>query len=351
MPKVFQRARIFDFPHASELFDAHIESLREEAGARGARDIVFDLKVFRPRLPAETVMIEEQAYEAVRGEYAPMRLTFRRATWLWRTGPFERFERLSPYHEARRLFGILHQRQPGLGEFYLAATETTESGLLGWHAHGFELRPGVGEPEETEIVRRWAATPSNPTRAVPHRPSLYFRFGGDPITIHLGKRTFKHRLFIGGLHHQRAARPAVGSVLNLCGIENAWVRAAGVHPADRFVCKGEGILGMGVADLLTEARWVEERLRAGERVLVHCFAGYNRSTTVCCAALMLLEGLTAEQALERVREHHPMAWPDPYHWFTLRWIAQSRLLDGGPDAPPIVATGGAPLLRGVSSTR
>lgn len=351
MPKVFQRARIYDFPYATEIFDSRVESLREEVGARGAHEIVFDLKVFRPHLPAETVIIEEQPYEIVRGVYAPMRLTFHRARWLWRTGPFEHFERLSPYHEARRLFSILHQRQPGLGEFYLAATETTESGLLGWHAHSCELRPRVGEPEETEFVRRWAATPSNPARAVPHRPSLYFRYAGDPITIHLGKRTLKHRLFIGGLHHQRGIRPSVGAVLNLCGIENAWVPAGGVHPADRFVCKGEGILGMSAADLLAEARWVEERLRAGERVLVHCFAGYNRSTTVCCAALMLLEGLTAEQALERVREHHPMAWPDPYHWFTLRCIAQSLLHESGADAAPTVAPEGAPLLRGVSSTR
>lgn len=351
MPKVFQSARIYHFPYASDLFDARIESLREVAGARGARDIVFDLKVFRPRLPAETMMIDEQPYEVVRGEYAPMRLTFHRARWLWRTGPFERFERLSPYHEARRLFGILHQRQPGIGEFYLAATENTESGMLGWHAHRCDLQPGVGEPETTEIVRRWAATPPQPSRAVPYRPSLYFRYGGDPITIHLGKRTLKHRFFIGGLHHQRSARPGVGAVLNLCGIENAWVPVAGAHPADRFVCKGEGVLGMGVAELLTEARWVEERLRNGERVLVHCFAGYNRSTTVCCAALMLLEGLTADQALERVREHHPMAWPDPYHWFILRWISDTLARERGSGLAPVVEPEGAPLLRGAGSTR
>jgi protein-tyrosine phosphatase len=51
----------------------------------------------------------------------------------------------------------------------------------------------------------------------------------------------------------------------------------------------------------------------------------NRSATVCCAALILLEGLPAEAALARVRERHPGAWPDPYHWFLLRWLAEHRV--------------------------
>lgn len=351
MPKVFRRARIFESPFARELFDARIESLFEQPGGRGAVDLIFDLKVFRQHSIAETILIDEQPYEVARGEYAPMRLRFRRREWLWRTGPFEHFDRLSPYHEARRLFGILHQRQPGLGDFFLAATETAEPGMLGWRAEGYELVPLVEESETTEIVRRWAATPPSPVRAVPHRPATYFRYGGDPISVRLGKRTFKHRLFIGGLHHQRNVRPAVDAVLNLCGIENAWIAAEGAHEDDRLVYKGEGILGMGVADLLAEASWVAERLREGKRVLVHCFAGYNRSSTVCCAALMLLEGITADQALERVREHHPVAWPDPYHWFALRWIGQNRLHEL---AAPTLQTGtpeGAPLLREVRTVQ
>lgn len=349
MPKVIRRARIYEAPFAEELFDAHIDSIYEQPGPRGAVDLLFDLKIFRQHSPAETIIIDEQPYEIARGEYAPMRLRFRRREWIWRTGPFERFERLSPYHEARRLFGILHQRQPGLGEFYLAATETAEPGMLGWRADGYEVVPWVEESQRVEIVRRWAATPPNPPRVVPHRPATYFRYAGDPIDVRLGKRTFKHRLFIGGLHHQRNSRPSVDAVLNLCGIENAWVAADGPHPEDRFVYKGEGILGMGVADMLAEANWVAERLRTGKRVLVHCFAGYNRSATVCCAALILLEGLSAEQALDRVREHHPVAWPDPYHWFALRWIAANHPRELSPISPTLDAPEGAPLLREVGS--
>jgi len=36
----------------------------------------------------------------------------------------------------------------------------------------------------------------------------------------------------------------------------------------------------------------------------------------------LLEGISAEIALEQVREHHPWARPDAHHWLVLRWLAQ-----------------------------
>ena len=78
---------------------------------------------------------------------------------------------------------------------------------------------------------------------------------------------------------------------------------------------------MDVSEITEEACWVIERLQAGQRVLVHCAAGMNRSATICCAVLILLEGLPAEAALERVREHHPWARPDSDHWLALRWLA------------------------------
>jgi dual specificity phosphatase 12 len=77
---------------------------------------------------------------------------------------------------------------------------------------------------------------------------------------------------------------------------------------------------MDVAEITREAQWVIERLRAGQRVLVHCSAGLNRSVTICCAVLILLERVSAEAALEWVREHHPWARPDT-HWLALRWRA------------------------------
>ena len=82
---------------------------------------------------------------------------------------------------------------------------------------------------------------------------------------------------------------------------------------------------MSLEEIRQEAEWVAERLQAGKRVLVHCVAGMNRSSTICCATLILLEGLSAETALERVRKTHPWARPDSRHWLKLRWLGQTNL--------------------------
>jgi atypical dual specificity phosphatase len=46
---------------------------------------------------------------------------------------------------------------------------------------------------------------------------------------------------------------------------------------------------------------VDEAEKAGERVMVHCLAGIGRTGTFAAAYLMWREGLTARQALSRVR--------------------------------------------------
>lgn len=46
---------------------------------------------------------------------------------------------------------------------------------------------------------------------------------------------------------------------------------------------------------------VEELLRDGESVLVHCAAGKSRSVTVTAAALSVVEGNSFEESLEAVR--------------------------------------------------
>ena len=99
-------------------------------------------------------------------------------------------------------------------------------------------------------------------------------------------------------------------------------------------------IGMGADELLEEATWVVDRLREGRRVLVHCYAGINRSGSVCCATLMLLEGISASAALARIRERHPTAWPDPYHWFVLRGLSEraSDLAAPAPVAAPVAAS-------------
>lgn len=60
----------------------------------------------------------------------------------------------------------------------------------------------------------------------------------------------------------------------------------------------------------TAADFVREARAANKRVLVHCWAGVNRSATVTLAVLMELEGMSLNEAFEdvsRKRSIHPFA--------------------------------------------
>jgi predicted signal transduction protein with EAL and GGDEF domain len=159
-----------------------------------------------------------------------------------------------------------------------------------------------------------------PEGLVPQPRQIYDQYGGDPVRIHVNGKSYEDRLFVGGLEHQPDYRPEVNAVLNLGEKPSVWVKGGEINPNDRTVEKGEGSQGMPVDDIRAEANWVIDHLVKEESVLVHCVAGMNRSTTICCAVLMLLEGLSADAALRRVREAHPWAKPDSYHWLALRWL-------------------------------
>jgi len=199
---------------------------------------------------------------------------------------------------------------------------TNDPADLTLSARQFTLEDRPGRKEAIDLIRDWSPAPLPTARLVPLNQKLRQRFGGDPVSVQIGERVYHRRLFVGGLDCQTNQRPEVGAVLNLGDEPSKWCGSEiGIY-ADRWACKGEGQSGMDMGEITAEARWVIERLKVGQSVLVHCSAGFNRSVTICCAALILLEGLTAEEALERVREHHPWARPDPHHWLVLRWIAQ-----------------------------
>jgi hypothetical protein len=328
MGKVSSRTRIFAFPYHDILFGARLVNIREEvttyadraSGAGGAslqsaRDILFDFEELRLVRPPQLCGSPLWPEEWVEGEYHPRTLRFIGAEWVQRSPVLEKLEEVPPDHGMRMLFGGLHWRTRNLGKIILICTQEPTDCVL--RASEFALEEREGAPRAVSFLRRWANTPPQPAGLVPERLKMLHEFGGDPITIALGNRRYRYRLFIGGLRHQTDIRPEVDAVLNLCELDNFWVARAGRHLNDRFARKGEMTIGMDMSDLLAEARWVVGRLRAGQRVLVHCYAGVNRSATVCCAALMLLEGITAHEALARAREHHPGCWPDPYHWFLL----------------------------------
>jgi hypothetical protein len=260
--------------------------------------------------------------ERTRGLYLPRLLRFLGIEELKQYGLYQNPNELPPEHAARTIAELLAwiSRNERL-YFFLLDGRSTESAELRFYAHSFRQEERAGKAIPATFERAWSPPPPMPARLVPQPSRFYARFGGDPITIHIDGKTYQRRLFIGNLESQTHQRPDVHAVLNLGEEPSLWTKAGQSPGFDRWANKGEGSSGMSVDEICAEAEWVIERLRRGERVLIHCVAGMNRSTTICCAILILLERLTAEQALERVREHHPWARPDSHHWLMLKWLA------------------------------
>ena len=323
MAKHIQHTRILAFPYAEALLNARLDSLREET--HGPRlDLIMDYRELRLATLPQLVSRDGQPYEQVQGHYVPRRLRFINVRELKRLGPYAHLENTPPDHGVRHLCGVLNWRLPGKDAFYVFDDHSSEPAALMFFARHYASEDRTGPLEAADFVRDWSPPPPLPARLVPRPEQLHRRYGGDPIPIRLGKRLYQRRLFVGGIDTQPDQRPDVAAVLNLGENASRWAATAQTNPADRWVCKGEGQNGMDAAEIAAEAHWAIERLRAGQRVLVHCSAGFNRSVTICCAVLILLEGLSAEVALERVREHHPWARPDTHHWLALRGLAQAK---------------------------
>ena len=63
--------------------------------------------------------------------------------------------------------------------------------------------------------------------------------------------------------------------------------------------------------------FIREQKRLGNRVLVACGAGINRSSTFCTAALKEEEGLSIFEAFKEVKKRHPESMPHEPVWESL----------------------------------
>jgi hypothetical protein len=318
-------ARIPIFPYATSLQGARLDNLCEEfTGKR--RDLVLDYHELSPTAPAEIIQRGGKIYEQIQGNFLPRRLRFAGIEQPKISGAYKKLEETSLDHPAREIRDMLRWIPRGhrLTFCILFSSSWEPEDDIHFYTREVFQEKRLSEAVFASLERDWSPAPLTRAGIVPFTPKLYERFGGDPITINMDGRTCHHKLFIGGTDIQPKRRPQVSAVLNLGEKPSRWVKRGILHPNDRAENKGEGPRGMSVDEICEEAHWVLDHLQRNQSVLVHCAAGMNRSSTICCAVLILLEGLSAKKALERVREHHPWARPDSNHWLKLRWLAKDR---------------------------
>jgi hypothetical protein len=317
-----ERVRILGFRYADSLSAARLRAVAQES--RGQRqDVVLDYDELRLSAPPSLSSRQGQVHEHITGHYLPRRLRFMDVSWLECSGLYTRLEDVPLDHGARSLRGTLYWSSPGkpaMWGVFNGSAEPAELMLSAWR-HRQEER--TGPVEEVELERDWSPAPHLPVKTIALHKRIHAKFGGDPVTVWLRGKAEPRRLFVGGLDCQSDRRPGVDAVLNLGDEASRWAVGETNFARDRWNPKGEGERGMDPAEIVVEAAWVIDRLRAGQRVLVHCSAGFNRSVTICCAVLIVLEGLSAEAALERLRQQHPWAKPDTHHWLALRWLAET----------------------------
>ena len=318
MSPIKSTPRIIKYPFAVLMQDARLDSFEENG--REVRMNVQGLEIIASELFQRDGVIMER----VTGRHIPLNLTFSDIQHIKRSDFFTTLDQY-PLDDPSRIIAFMYSWiQPGIENiFYLFGLRGPADANMNFFASGVTHEQGTGGDPFT-FERDYSPSPPMPDCEVPQPYDIYDRFGGDPVTFKLNGNIIEDKLFVGGLENQPDYRPEIDAVLNLGEKPSAWVKGGQLHPNDRTVEKGEGSKGMSPAEILEETNWVIDRLNKNESVLIHCVAGMNRSTTICCAVLMQLEGLTAEQALERVYETHPWAKPDAHHWLMLRWLGKNK---------------------------
>ena len=318
MSKPRIHTRIIQHPFAAGLQGARLEAYHEETHGKRT-DVLIAYQAFE-RITSELFERDGVIIERVSGNLIPSQVRFGGVVELQNRDYFFGLNALPRDAAERTIVDMLTWRQPERDEiFHLISLKAADAPDLMFFARHADYERLPGEAIPVSLERDWCPPPPMPGGLLPRPQAVYRQFGGDPLPVRIESRLLQRRLFIGGVDIQPETRPQVDFILNVGEEPSKW---GAPGPNDRWDNKGEGQDGMSVAEIRREAEWVGERLRAGKRVLVHCMAGMNRSATLCCATLMLLEGLSAEAALARVRATHPWGRPDSRHWLKLRWLAQ-----------------------------
>ncbi len=314
------RTRIIEHPFAALLQGGRLDSYNETK-----QNIALTIQGFQP-LSSKLIRRNGKIIERVKARFIPLELTFSKISKLKRDTFFLNLDEDGMDDSSRTIAYMYSWRLPNKQDvFYMFGLRSPVGADMSFFAQKVNCKIGRAAQKSFTIERDWSPAPPMTNRLVPKFKSINKQYGGDPVSVNINGSEKHRRLFVGGVHIQPKSRPHVDAVLNLGEEPSRWVKPkSALHPNDRAIEHGEGSQGMTVAQIREEAGWVIERLEKDQRILVHCVAGMNRSVTICCATLILLEGLSAEAALARVRERHPWARPDSHHWLALRWLAKSK---------------------------
>ena len=310
--------RIVKHPFADLMQGARLDSFEQNGN-----EVHIQVQGFKT-LESELFENNGSIMERGNARHIPLKITFSNVQHMKESDFLNNLDQYA-LDDPSRIIGVMHSWiMPGMDDiFHMLGLYGPEEASTNFFAGS--VTHEQGEPSDPFTFERdWSPSPPMPEGEVPQPYDIYDRFGGDPVIFNLDGKSLEDKLFVGGIENQPDQRPnEIGAVLNIGEKPSVWVKDGMLHPNDRTVEKGEGSKGMSPEEIRAEAKWVIDHLKKDESVLVHCVAGMNRSTTVTCAVLMQLEGLTAEQALQRVYEHHPWAKPDSHHWLMLRWLEKT----------------------------
>ncbi|RDB22761.1 Dual specificity protein phosphatase 1B [Hypsizygus marmoreus] len=123
-----------------------------------------------------------------------------------------------------------------------------------------------------------------------------------------------NRLFLGNILAARSSRSLterrITHILSVCTDE-----IPAELPASGICHMRIPVEDVDYADLLihlpSACQFIEQALRGGGNVLVHCVQGISRSAAVVAAYLMWRRRVNSTQALDMVRSVRDQIWPNP----------------------------------------
>ncbi|KAF8238866.1 phosphatases II [Tricholoma matsutake] len=124
----------------------------------------------------------------------------------------------------------------------------------------------------------------------------------------------ENRLFLGNILAARSSRSLserrITHILSVCSDP-----IPAELPASGITHKRIAVDDVDYEDLLIHlpgaCRFIDQALRDGGNVLVHCVQGVSRSATVVAAYLMWTRRINVTQALQVVRSVRDQIWPNP----------------------------------------